>query len=566
MHDWYSQAYFSETLPIRRQSETAYQTLAQLKTATGNAVQPFLSHVRPRNPPPNLPIPLSLQPNSNVLADQFTGLSMQNNIHTPIMEARQSPLPSAQLQQAFANQNYNPAFAPAHYGGQPGFGIASPGAGYHASPGPQWGASPQTNIAARMNGMNNFGLNNHMGAPSPIGSAPLAFLPQQNQPMYSPVIGGPAQRMAGNDFFSPSVGVGAIAGSPWGAPQPPQPVFQQPLAPSWAAPAPAVATFAPVPAPALTSEPVEPAPETVNEPSYFPEGAQAKPEEAVPVSAATESETPVVQEEATKVEQVDDEEAAVTPIEDIIPNSPKAAPVSAWGQKASVPAAATPTRAAALIESAPSQASPAIKPISTPAPAPAKPVKLNLADIATPEKVERPTTPGPKVAPWAISKDSDKPATPSGPGLREIQQAEAKQAESRKQALAEARAASASPAPFASAKVVSTTTDEMPTSVVWGLPAQGGQGQRTPAQGSPSIAQSAVATPVWGAGETAPKKTLKQIQEEEEKRRAKVAAQVKAAQVAAGIPAAAKRGYADLAANTAAVSTLWAKVIVVLIN
>jgi len=41
---------------------------------------------------------------------------------------------------------------------------------------------------------------------------------------------------------------------------------------------------------------------------------------------------------------------------------------------------------------------------------------------------------------------------------------------------------------------------------------------------------------------------LKQIQEEEESRKAKAAAQLRAAQIAAGVAAAPKRGYADLAA------------------
>nr|ADE10031.1 unknown [Tremella fuciformis] len=80
----------------------------------------------------------------------------------------------------------------------------------------------------------------------------------------------------------------------------------------------------------------------------------------------------------------------------------------------------------------------------------------------------------------------------------------------------------------------------------WGLPQQG-QKVTTPSVSTPPAATP----PAWGSGDAGPRKTLKQIQEEEEKRKSKVAAAAKAAQVAAGVSAQPKRGYADLAANTA---------------
>ncbi|KAK4683863.1 PERQ amino acid-rich with GYF domain-containing protein, partial [Tremellales sp. Uapishka_1] len=141
-----------------------------------------------------------------------------------------------------------------------------------------------------------------------------------------------------------------------------------------------------------------------------------------------------------------------------------------------------------------------------------------------------------KPAPWAEEKKSN------GPSLREIQETEAKQADLRKkQALAESRAIS-SPSP-----AVSETNG--PSSMTWGLASQppSGTGNKTPTTGL-----SSPALPVWGSdsGTLAPKKTLKQIQEEEEKRKAKAAAAVK--QVAAS-NGAVKRGYADLAANAPSV-------------
>jgi PERQ amino acid-rich with GYF domain-containing protein len=66
--------------------------------------------------------------------------------------------------------------------------------------------------------------------------------------------------------------------------------------------------------------------------------------------------------------------------------------------------------------------------------------------------------------------------------------------------------------------------DDIPHNLSWGLPSSG-----------------------TGSGEAAPKKTLKQIQEEEERRKANVRA---ANAVAVQQASAGKRGYADLAANT----------------
>ncbi|KAK4683910.1 hypothetical protein P7C73_g6302, partial [Tremellales sp. Uapishka_1] len=212
MHDWYSQSYFTDDLPVRRAVETSFHTLAELKTATANAVQPFLSVVRPRNLPPNLPIPLQALQHGQ-LVDQFKQMGMA------------SP---GQPQQNFASPIQNQYYQP-----QTPMNAHLPSA-------LAWTGLPRTA---------SYGS----GVPSPIG-APLNYIPQ---PIYSPVIGGPAQR-AGNDFFSPSVGVGAIPPSPWGVPQVPQPHPQQPYQQAW--------QTAPPPVPQQYE-----APAPVDEPSYFPQ-------------------------------------------------------------------------------------------------------------------------------------------------------------------------------------------------------------------------------------------------------------------------------------------------------
>ncbi|ORY24767.1 hypothetical protein BCR39DRAFT_472033 [Naematelia encephala] len=85
--------------------------------------------------------------------------------------------------------------------------------------------------------------------------------------------------------------------------------------------------------------------------------------------------------------------------------------------------------------------------------------------------------------------------------------------------------------------------------MTWGLPSQGSK------TAAPAPAPSSPAAPAWGSGDAGPKRTLKQIQEEEEKRKVKLAAQQRASQSTpqpgsvASAAVAAKRVYADLAAN-----------------
>ncbi|WVQ63939.1 uncharacterized protein L199_002096 [Kwoniella botswanensis] len=580
MHDWYSHSYFTDDLPLRRASETSFRPLAELKVATGNAVQPFLSPIRPRQLPPNLPIPVAAlqQQVANGLPESFRNL----NVSSPVAaDPRVSPQPPIQSNPQQFNQAFLPERAPYSPGGYgQGFNgqLGSPAA-FGPSPGQGWGMAPGAGPGGpRLNGP--FGS---IGMPSPIGSTPLPFMqPQHQQQFFSPQIGSPVRS---GDLFSPSAGVGAIPPSPWGMAPQPQPQPQH--SPAYAPQMPQQHQQAP-PVPVWSNEQQQHHQQTVQpEEQANAEIEQAVAEALSPVApqdqvfepvvseitqAAVANDTPVTEQTgpaATEVEQF-----AETPQREASPETeaptPAKAPASVWGQ----PSSKAPSRKASITSPAPSTpssaapttpataAAPSISKLP-PAPAslpakPAAPVKqASTSDSVSAPKTVAPATPGPttgtsagekplvsvKPAPWAIKDEKDVKAL-SSPSLREIQEAETKHAEARRAALAEARAATSSPAP-----TPSLSTEDFPTSMAWGLPSS--------KPSAPTPAPSTPSAPVWGGNEAAPKKTLKQIQEEEEKRKAKAAQAARASQGAPGLPSAAgavasqKRGYADLAANAA---------------
>ncbi|CAG8532133.1 18892_t:CDS:2 [Acaulospora morrowiae] len=116
------------------------------------------------------------------------------------------------------------------------------------------------------------------------------------------------------------------------------------------------------------------------------------------------------------------------------------------------------------------------------------------------------------LAPWAKDEDHSAQKTPS---LREIQEMEAKQA-------AERQASERKVASTSTTNANSNKEDPIPSSISWGIVVP------TPSNESNSSSLSTspvVATPAWQANNTAPKKTLREIQKEEEeatKRRNKI--------------------------------------------
>lgn len=496
MHEWYSHSYFQDDLPIRRQNETSFQTLAELKAATGNAVQPFLSPVRPRLPP-NLPIP------SPALHQVVSPGAPSPGLHDSFGRLHIHPLssqPTSPFQQTATSPYYQPQF-----GAAPTY------------PQQQWNAAP----GPRMNGM--------YGSIGP-GSA-------QGYPAYGAVN---HQRP---DMFAAA----PIGQSPWGAPAPAHNNWQQPQQPQQQ---PQMALrnvmtnheqehgqheqdqhhmqqqaqhqhYEQQPQQQQQQQSQQHQQESAPvQDSYFPEQEPAEPE-TTDAGAESEAEADFVegvledhQDDSAEQEREEQAEEQHPEVEE----EPEA-----------VVAASVPKQSAWATPAKPAPASRKSS-ISAPTPAQATPSKLPPAHASLPPKPvaaePEPVTPAkpstPKPAPWAA-----KAPTSTGPSLREIQEAESRQAEARKQALAEARAL-ASPAAHSSSEDVTGTMS-------WGLPGQGLKANNTGSSTPPA--------PAWGGASDGPKKTLKQIQEEEEKRKAKAEAHVRAA------AASQKRGYADLAAH-----------------
>ena len=147
-----------------------------------------------------------------------------------------------------------------------------------------------------------------------------------------------------------------------------------------------------------------------------------------------------------------------------------------------------------------------------------------------------PTTAAVKPA-WATEDDTKKPKASAGLGLREIQEAEVKKLEARKAAERE-RAVRA----VASASPVNEDTQTFTAS--WGLPTSrtGGRNDSLPKESivTNTASPQTSSAPVWTNTGKVPqtKKSMKEIQEEEEKRRKLGVRETVAS-------AAARRGYAE---------------------
>ncbi|KAG1885669.1 hypothetical protein F4604DRAFT_1727521 [Suillus subluteus] len=158
-----------------------------------------------------------------------------------------------------------------------------------------------------------------------------------------------------------------------------------------------------------------------------------------------------------------------------------------------------------------------------PAPAPAPALALAPA-LKSPSPIPKPA--------WATEDDAKKGK--ASLGLREIQEAETKKAEARKVAERERLARANVPTPPA------VVEDAQPFIASWGLPTSqtGARAAVTP-RGGEAVATPTVSAPVWTSTSTVPaKKTMKEIQEEEERRKKMGLKDSMAA-------TAARRGYAE---------------------
>ncbi|KAG1755061.1 uncharacterized protein EDB91DRAFT_270280 [Suillus paluster] len=139
-------------------------------------------------------------------------------------------------------------------------------------------------------------------------------------------------------------------------------------------------------------------------------------------------------------------------------------------------------------------------PASAPKPAPPAPIPA----LKSPSPVPKPA--------WATEDDATKGTRSLG--LREIQEAEAKKAEARKAAERERLARANAPPP-------AVVEDAQLFTASWGLPtSQAGSRAAVSPRGGEAVGTPAASAPVWTSASTTPaKKTMKEIQEEEERRK-----------------------------------------------
>lgn len=184
---------------------------------------------------------------------------------------------------------------------------------------------------------------------------------------------------------------------------------------------------------------------------------------------------------------------------------------------------------------------------TTPLPAPtAQRGRSGLPDSLHAEVQSRSETPevtsaGPTLAPWAVQPVE----APKGPSLKEIQEAEARKAAKAEEAAAAARRALHEQEMKLLASQPAAPAPGLPTTSTWGAIA-------TPT--TPSNATSVWAKPVAAKTPitaTSSKKTLADIQREEESRKKKLAATTAVSQPS---PVAGGKRYADLASKPSAVT------------
>ena len=136
-------------------------------------------------------------------------------------------------------------------------------------------------------------------------------------------------------------------------------------------------------------------------------------------------------------------------------------------------------------------------------------------------------------APWAPQAQPEsvkEKAAPAAPTLKEIQEAEARQSEAKKQAIAAQRAA-------AQQQNAARVDDIVPGTLNWGL-----AGSAAP----PAAPAAHAGAPAWGGSNLNQKKSLRQIQEEEEMKER----EVQKKKVLTAQANAAARGYAASAQRT----------------
>ncbi|KAI5124605.1 hypothetical protein M0805_004215 [Coniferiporia weirii] len=202
------------------------------------------------------------------------------------------------------------------------------------------------------------------------------------------------------------------------------------------------------------------------------------------------------------------------------PNGPAAAEINGLTERVVEtphgPPAAAPTTAVQSItaETAP-QPSSKSKGNATMSTVPAE--QTQLASVATVSKLSI-VSPSSQKSPWATDEDTKSKQAAAPMGLREIQEAEKKKQEARKAVEKEReRAARAATAASPGEEVQFTASWGLPTSQA-GIRSNGVSFNKEPSTPSPAVTSA----PVWTSASKPAAKTMKEIQEEEERRKLQV--------------------------------------------
>ncbi|GAA6024413.1 hypothetical protein JCM10207_003406 [Rhodosporidiobolus poonsookiae] len=559
MHDWYRQQFFTPDLRVKRTTDLDYESLENLIRRTGDSEKPFLAPkpVAPTSAFSSAPgtpqnaswsgTPRAQTPLEQLAAavgqGRFGAAPAQagNSFYEPFGSAAASPAPQSQgLPQAFGA-----ASSVAHAPSTQGPGALDPwGAPLPSNAAQGWNAIPQQQQPQQP-------AFPHQQSPADLLLRQLAQQQQAQQQQFAPggvptdFLGRPVPHPA-SPFFDPSQlisGAGAAASpTAWLNQQLPQQAAallqQQQLGQPWNA------LGSPAAAPAAVGSPVvqlqqAPAQSAIPTPIGPPSAVQSTQQSPVQQQAA-----------ASPWDAVQPAQPVVEVKETIVVAEPEVPAAPAAGAVVEEVKVEVPAPAAPLKEKAAKKAKAAAAVESKPAPDPvvekaASPVVEAPAPSVSPSGASKPAA-----APWAKEEAAAAAAPTPSPSLREIQEAEAREADKRKQAARiQAAQANIQAAQRAAALEAQAAAESLPSSASWAA----GPAQVPPVKGgaaASSAGASSTAAP-WSKPAAAPTtkpagKTLKEIQEEEEKRKkAQVAAQQQQ-QAAVGQTG---RGYAAASAS-----------------
>lgn len=537
MHDWYRQQFFQPDLRVKRVTDLDFETLADLIRRTGDSEKPFLA------------------PKPSVLGTA-PGSAFSSAPGTPqLSSAWGVPRAQTPLEQLAGSVGQG------RFGAAPGAAGGATGSFYEHFGSNAGSPSVQSQILGgrAVNTPGGTTLD-PWGAPLPSATSPALqqlFAHQQQQQQHQMAAQSPLMQhgipssvdvlrqlqqqhhQAQSPSFAPQYAGTDVFGRPSPLPTPSYFDPRQLVHGSPAQPQPPTAWIGqqqPMAQPQQHQQPWSnmgaPAPQLQQQPVASPIGP--------PVPAQVEPAQPEVKVEVSETVVVESkpEPEVVAVVEEVKVSQPEPIKEEAKAQPAISAPAPTSTKKSKK-EAKESKPAPVPAPEPTPAPVPAAEESTPSSPSVAPSvDSAAANAKAPAVAPWA----KDETVSPVGtgaapsPSLREIQQAEAREADKRKAAARiQAAQASIQAAQRAAAAEAALAAEQLPSSANWAAgPAQ------VPAAAKPAAAApwTKPATPV--AKSTG--KTLKEIQEEEEKRKkAQLAAQQQAQGGAASF---AGKGYA----------------------